>query len=86
MRVAIAGRISYLGNIDRGGENRMGIHGKIAGPGELFVPAELLSLYALLEDCILSGQISDTELQALLRDDPDFAGWMRSRVSARAAR
>jgi hypothetical protein len=86
VRVAIAGRISYLGNIDRGGEIEMGIHGRIAGAGELIVPAELLSLYALLEDCILSGQISDAELQALLRDDPDFAGWMRSRVAARAAR
>jgi hypothetical protein len=64
----------------------MGIHGRIAGPGELIVPAELLSHYALLEDCILSGQVPDTELQALLRDDPGFAGWLRSRVAARAAR
>jgi hypothetical protein len=67
----------------------MGIHnrisGRIAEPGEI-VPAELLSLYALLEDCILSGQMSDTELQALLRDDPDFACWLRSRVALRAAR
>jgi hypothetical protein len=64
----------------------MGIHGQIAGPGELIVPAELLTHYALLEDCILSGQVSDAELQALLRDDPDFAQWLRSRVSARAVR
>lgn len=63
----------------------MGIHGRIAEPGEI-VPAEMLSLYALLEDCILSGQVPDTELQELLRDDPGFADWLRSRVAARAAR
>ena len=64
----------------------MGIHGRIAATGELIVPAELLSHYALLEDCILSGQVADTELQAMLRDDPGFADWLRSRVAARAAR
>jgi hypothetical protein len=61
----------------------MGIHGKIADSGEQVLSAGVLVKYELLEDCILSGQVPDGELQALIREDPAFARWLKSRVTAR---
>jgi hypothetical protein len=61
----------------------MGIQGKISDTGEQVLSAEVLVQYELLEDCILSGQVPDVELQGLVREDPLFARWLKTRVTAR---
>jgi hypothetical protein len=61
----------------------MGIHGKISDAGEPVLAADVLVQYELLEDCILSGQVPDMELQGLFRKDPLFARWLKMRVTAR---
>jgi hypothetical protein len=64
----------------------MGIHSKIAEPGEAVLPRDVLARYELLEDCIVSGQVSDGEAQTLLREDPGFARWLKARALERIAR
>src|SRR5262249_28326360 len=39
--------------------------------------------YKLLEECILSGQVSTRQLAQMMRGDPKFAEWLRARASAR---
>jgi len=39
--------------------------------------------YKLLEECILSGEVSSRELAQMMRSDPKFAEWLRARASAR---
>src|SRR5262245_10749966 len=39
--------------------------------------------YKLLEECILSGQVSRRQLAQMMRGDPKFAAWLRARASAR---
>jgi hypothetical protein len=36
-----------------------------------------------LEQIILSGQMPDDELQSRMREDPEFAAWLKSRAQAR---
>lgn len=62
----------------------MGIHGKISDSGEPVLSADMLVHYELLEDCILSGQVPDVELQDLFREDPAFARWLKTRATDRA--
>jgi len=63
----------------------MGIHSRLAEPGEAVLPRDVLAQYELLEDCILSGQVSDSEAQRLLREDPAFASWLKARALQRIA-
>jgi hypothetical protein len=39
--------------------------------------------YRLLEECILSGQVSERQLAQMMRGDPKFAEWLGARASAR---
>ena len=39
--------------------------------------------YKLLEECILSGQVSSRQVAQMMRGDPKFAEWLRTRASAR---
>jgi hypothetical protein len=39
--------------------------------------------YRLLEECILSGQVSSRRLAQMMRGDPKFAEWLRARTAAR---
>ena len=39
--------------------------------------------YKLLEECIVSGQVSRRQLAQMMRGDPKFAEWLRERASAR---
>jgi hypothetical protein len=39
--------------------------------------------YKLLEECILSGQVSSRQLAQMMRGDPKFAEWLRARASVR---
>ena len=39
--------------------------------------------WLLLEQIILSGQMTDADLQSRLRDDPEFAEWLRDRATER---
>jgi hypothetical protein len=41
--------------------------------------------YELLENCILAGQVSDRQLVQMMRADPAFALWLRTRTGARTA-
>lgn len=43
-----------------------------------------VAIWPALEQIILSGQMSDADLQSRLRDDPEFRAWMQSRASSRA--
>src|SRR5262245_42693957 len=38
--------------------------------------------YTLLEECVLSGQVSDRQLAQMMRGDKKFAEWLRARASA----
>ncbi len=57
--------------------------GQITGPGEPLPPPHLLLHFEALEECILSEQVSFAEVQGLLREEPDFARWLRTKVSGR---
>lgn len=39
--------------------------------------------FELLEQCYLSGQMSDAQLHELMRDDPAFAEWITKRAQER---
>ena len=39
--------------------------------------------YKLLEECILSGQVSSRQVAQMMRGDPKFAEWLRARAAAR---
>jgi hypothetical protein len=39
--------------------------------------------YRQLEECILSGQVSESNVFAAMEADPEFAAWIRDRASAR---
>jgi hypothetical protein len=41
--------------------------------------------FELYEACILSGQVEDPEIQALMRDNPHFSEWLRVRCRLRRA-
>ena len=41
--------------------------------------------YKLLESCILSGQVPSRQLTQMMRADPSFATWLRTRKAARNA-
>jgi len=43
----------------------------------------LLAEYELLEECILSGQITPAQVEALMLKDRLFADWLRARASSR---
>ena len=43
----------------------------------------VLANYKMLEECILSDQVSDRELHDLTRSDPAFGLWLRQRVTLR---
>jgi hypothetical protein len=44
-------------------------------------PALAPSRFEFLEECILSGQLSDSELGTLLRRDPALARWLSARAA-----
>lgn len=41
--------------------------------------------WLLLEEIILSGQMSDADLHQRMREDPEFAEWLRMRANLRGA-
>lgn len=61
----------------------MGIHGRIGESVERIPLPDVLIQYELLEECILSGQVPDIEVQRRLRDDPIFARWFETRATSR---
>lgn len=61
----------------------MSIYDRFARAGERVLPADVLMRYVTLEECILSGQMSDAEVQGLLREDAEFARWFKARVPNR---
>ena len=59
----------------------MGMNKPIETAGS--VETNLLSEYELLEECILSGQISAQQVEALMQKDQLFANWLRARAASR---
>ena len=42
--------------------------------------------WLLLEEIILSGQMPESDLQERMREEPDFAVWLKMRAEQRKAR
>jgi hypothetical protein len=42
--------------------------------------------FELYEACILSEQVAEPEIQALMRDNPDFSAWFREQCRLRRLR
>jgi hypothetical protein len=61
----------------------MGIHSRIGEAVERIPSPELLIQYELLEECVLSGQVSHVEVQGIIRDDPAFGRWLERRATNR---
>jgi hypothetical protein len=62
----------------------MDTYGRLAEPDVPTVSADVLVQYELIEECILSGQVSDAKLQDLMRSDPVLGRWLRARTTDRA--
>ena len=60
----------------------MCIYGQITGSGEPLPPPHMLLHFEALEECILSGQVSFAEVQGVLREEPEFARWLKARMPA----
>jgi hypothetical protein len=59
----------------------MGMNKPIDTAGSL--ETNLLPDYELLEQCILSGQITPAQAEALMLKDQLFANWLRARAASR---
>lgn len=42
-----------------------------------------MTTYETIEAAILSGQVTDADVVAMMEDDPEFAAWLTARASAR---
>jgi len=62
----------------------MDTNGRLAEPDVRTASADMLMQYELIEECILSGQVSDAKLQGMMLSDPVFARWLRARMTDRA--
>jgi hypothetical protein len=61
----------------------MSADGQVAELDVRTLSADTLSEYELIEECILSGQVSDAKVQSMVRTDPVFGRWLRARVTDR---
>lgn len=57
---------------------------QLAEPDVRTTSADMLMQYELLEECILSGQVSEAKVQSMVRHYPEFGRWLRARVTDRA--
>jgi hypothetical protein len=62
----------------------MNTYGHLAERDVRTPSADMLIQYELIEECILSGQVSDAKVQAMVRSDPAFGRWLRARITDRA--
>ena len=62
----------------------MGLHQRIPFTSNSAPLDGVASEYQLLEECILSGQVPDAEVQSLIAANSGFADWLRARVHSRA--
>lgn len=61
----------------------MDTYGQLAEPDVRTTSADALMKYELLEECILSGQVSDAKVQSMINSDPAFGRWLRARITDR---
>jgi hypothetical protein len=64
----------------------MGIHSKIAGSDGQLPIVKQLQHFELLEECILSGQMTHVEVQKIVDEDSAFGSWLRMRMRDRKLR
>ena len=61
----------------------MCLYRRIDETGQPLPPPHVLLRFEVLEECILSGQLSDAEIVDLLHEEPGFARWFKTRVPDR---